>query len=129
MAKLFFFSTLLFMFNAYSDVFEVNLMKVKENEIDQNSLPKSIKNQVKKNKLKIKWRTPSQDYGELPPPYEVEAFLMSVKIKYQSLDQLDRDVLYMAIKNWPEDRTIKYFKGKLNKDEVESAYKVYRNED
>ena len=114
---------------ALADVFEVNLTKVNESEIDQKSLPKSIQKQVKKNKLKIKGRTPSQAYGELPPPYEVEAFLMSVKIKYQSLDQLDRDVLYMAIKNWPEDRTIKYFKGKLNKDEVESAYKVYRNED
>ena len=114
---------------ALADVFEVNLTKVNESEIDQKSLPKSIQKQVKKNNLKIKGRTPSQAYGELPPPYEVEAFLMSVKIKYQSLDQLDRDVLYMAIKNWPEDRTIKYFKGKLNKDEVESAYKVYRNED
>jgi hypothetical protein len=101
---------------AASDRVEVNLINKSQIDFEKYKETENYRT-LKENKIVV-IKNVSKAKPNIPTVRKIDEFYYKNKVDTSKLDQLDKDMFYMAVKEWSEKKIIKKFSRKISQTKI-----------
>tara|TARA_Y100000780_G_scaffold232593_1_gene268184 strand:+ start:42087 stop:42539 length:453 start_codon:yes stop_codon:yes gene_type:complete len=108
----------------FADEFHVNYPDVEQDQLVPYLKQQRLKKHIDKGQLEVYGaRKVTQQNASAE---SVNSFFNEAKVDTSKMDQLDKDMLFRALKSWELQKVISNFEGKVSKESIKRAWKLRR---